>query len=135
MSIISIYNEFLKIENHLDFVCRPASQPASQPAVRPGSARCRAPEIQHSKDYSGALTKLLFRRRFIHCAMVVLLYFLSSLSIGMRIYNFSVTTTFHTRCKQVRTIMRACHFIVTNRFVHECCMFLRCCQREYCVTA
>ena len=61
--------------------------PASQPAVRPGSARCTAPEIQHSKGYPFPFTKLLFRRRFIHCAMVILLYFLSlpsSLSIGMR---------------------------------------------------
>ena len=73
---------FKNFENHLNFVCRPASQPA----VRPGSARCRAPEIQHSKGYPFPFTKLLFRRRFIHCAMVILLYFLSllsSLSIGM----------------------------------------------------
>ena len=38
---------FKKFENHLDFVCRPASQPA----IRPDSARCTAPEIQHSKGY------------------------------------------------------------------------------------
>ena len=78
---------FKKLENHLDFVCRPASQPASQPAVRPGFARCTAPEIQHSKGYPFPFTKLLFRRRVIHCAMVIPLYFLSllsSLSIGMR---------------------------------------------------
>ena len=63
-----------------------AGQPASQPAVRPGSARCTAPEIQHSKGYPFPFTKLLFRRRVIHYAMVIPLYFLSllsSLSIGM----------------------------------------------------
>ena len=86
MSIISIYNEFLKNRKSPGFYL-PASQPASQPAVRPGSARCTAPEIQHSKGYPVAFTKLLFRRRFLYCAMVILLYFLSSLSslsIGMR---------------------------------------------------
>ena len=59
----------------------------SQPAVRPGSAWCTAPEIQHSKGNRVAFTKLLFRRRFTHCAMVILLSFLSLLSslfIGMR---------------------------------------------------
>ena len=74
----SIMN-FKNFKNQLDFVCRPA--------VRPGSARCTAPEIQHSKGYPFPFTKLLFRRRFIHCAMVIHLYFLSllsSLSIGMR---------------------------------------------------
>ena len=78
---------FKKFENHLDFVCRPASLPACRTAIRPGSARCMAPEIQHSKGYPFPFMKLLFRRRFIHCAMVILLYFLSllsSLSIGMR---------------------------------------------------
>ena len=43
---------FKKIENHLDFVY----QPASQPAVRLGSAKCTAPEIQHSKGYPVAFT-------------------------------------------------------------------------------
>ena len=86
MSIILIYNEFLKIRKSPGFRLL-ASQPASQPAVRPGSARCTAPEIQYSKGYPIAFTKLLFRRRFIHCTMVILLCFLSSLSslsIGMR---------------------------------------------------
>ena len=97
----SIMN-FKKFENHLDFVC----QPACRTAVRPGSARCTAPEIQHSKGYPFPFTKLLFRRPVIHCAMVIPLYFLSflsSLSIGMPcVNNFSMTTTFHTRCKQVQ---------------------------------
>ena len=29
------------------------SLPASQPAIRPGSARCRAPEISHDKGNGG----------------------------------------------------------------------------------
>ena len=45
-----LYTEFKKI------VC----QPASQPAVRLGSTRCTALEIQHSKGYPVAFTKLLF---------------------------------------------------------------------------
>ena len=82
MSIISIYNEFLKIRKSPGF-----RLPACRTAVRPGSARCTAPEIQHSKGYPFPFTKLLFRRPVIHCAMVIPLYFLSflsSLSIGMR---------------------------------------------------
>ena len=47
------------------------SLPASQPAVRPGCARCRAPEISHDKGNGGGFTKMLFRRRFTHCAMVI----------------------------------------------------------------
>ena len=82
ISIISIYSEFLKIRKSPGF-----RLPDCRPAVRPGSARCTAPEIQHSKGFPFPFTKLLFRRRFIHCAMVIPLYFLSllsSLSIGMR---------------------------------------------------
>ena len=106
---------FKNIENHLDFVCRPASLPA----VRPGSARSTAPEIQHSKGFAFPLTKLLFRRRFIHCAMVILLYFLSllsSLSIGMR-KQFQRDHNIPYKVS-TGTIMHACHFIVTNRFMH-----------------
>ena len=74
---------FENFEIHLYFVsqpacqpaCLPASQPAclpaSQPAVRPGCARCRAPEISHDKGNSGGFTKMLFRRRFTHCAMAI----------------------------------------------------------------
>ena len=79
---------------------QPASLPACWPAIRPGSARCMAPEIQHSKGYPFPFTKLLFRRQFIHCAMVILLYFLPYRLECVN--NFSVTTTFHTRCKQVQ---------------------------------
>ena len=43
----------------------------SQPAVRPGFARCRAPEISHDKGNGGGFTKMLFRRRFTHCAMAI----------------------------------------------------------------
>ena len=42
-----------------------------QPAVRPGCARCRAPEISHDKGNGGGFTKMLFRRRFTHCAMAI----------------------------------------------------------------
>ena len=81
-----LFKKFEKI-TWISSAGQPASRPASQPAVRPGSTRCTAPEIQHSKGYPVAFTKLLFRRLFIHCTMVILLYFLSllsSLSIGMR---------------------------------------------------
>ena len=47
------------------------SQPACLPAVRPGCARCRAPEISHNKGNGGGFTKMLFRRRFTHCAMAI----------------------------------------------------------------
>ena len=54
---------FENFEIHLYFV--------SQPAVRPGCARCRAPEISHDKGNGGGFTKMLFRRRFTHCAMAI----------------------------------------------------------------
>ena len=50
-------------EIHLYFV--------SQPTVRPGCARCRAPEISHDKGNGGGFTKMLFQRRFTHCAMAI----------------------------------------------------------------
>ena len=78
----SIMN-FENLKNRLDFVCRMANQPN----VRPSCAWCTASEIQHSKDNRVTFMKLLFRTRFTHCAMVILLSFLSlhsSLSIGMR---------------------------------------------------
>ena len=118
MSIISINTEFKKIRK-LPVFRLPASQPAGQPAVRPGSARCMAPEIQHSKGCPFPFTKLLFRRGFIHCTMVILLYFLSllsSLSIGMR-KQFQLDHNIPYKVL-TGTIMRACHFIVTNRFVY-----------------
>ena len=49
---------------YLYFVC-------SQPAVRLGCARCRAPEISHDKGNGGGFTKMLFQRRFTHCAMAI----------------------------------------------------------------
>ena len=58
-------------EIYLYFVCQPASLPACLPAVRPGCARCRAPEISHDKGNGGGFTKMLFRRRFTHCAMAI----------------------------------------------------------------
>ena len=52
---------------YLYFVCLPASQPA----VRPSCAKCRAPEIPHYKSNGGGFTKMLFRRRFTHYAMMI----------------------------------------------------------------
>ena len=43
----------------------------SQPAIRPSCARCRAPEISHDKGNGSGFTKMLFRRRFTHCAMAI----------------------------------------------------------------
>ena len=58
---------FKNFEIRLYFV----SQPACQPAVRPGCARCRAPEISHDKGNGSGFMKMLFRRRFTHCAMAI----------------------------------------------------------------
>ena len=58
---------FENFEIHLYFVC----WTDGQPAVRPGCTRCRAPEISHNKGNGGGFTKMLFRRRFTHCAMVI----------------------------------------------------------------
>ena len=62
---------FENFKVHLYFVCRMDGQPAYLPAVRLGCARCRAPEISHNKDNGSGFTKILFRRRFSHCAMVI----------------------------------------------------------------
>ena len=53
---------------------------ACQPAVRPGSARCRAPEISQEKGNRGGFTKPSFRLTIFHCAMVIPLLFVSLLS-------------------------------------------------------
>ena len=45
--------------------------PASLPAVRPGSTMARAPVFSHNKGNRIGFTKLLFRRKFIHCAMML----------------------------------------------------------------
>ena len=62
---------FENFEIRLYLVSQPASQPAGQPAVRPGCARFRAPEISHDKGNGGGFTKMLFQRRFTHCAMTI----------------------------------------------------------------
>ena len=62
---------FENFEIHPYFVSLPASLPANQPAVRPGCGRCRAPEISHDKGNGGGFKKMLFRRRFTHCAMAI----------------------------------------------------------------
>ena len=43
----------------------------SQPSVRPGSASATALEFLHSKGNRVGFMKLLFRKTFIHCAMVL----------------------------------------------------------------
>ena len=57
-----------------------------QPAVRPGCARYRAPEISHNKGNGGGFTKMLFRRRFTHCAMAIPFILLPFLVL---LYSFS----------------------------------------------
>ena len=47
------------------------SEPASQPAVRLGSASATALEFLHNKGNHVRFTKLLFRKTFIHCTMVL----------------------------------------------------------------
>ena len=48
--------------------CLPAFLPACH---KTRCARCRAPEISHNKGNGGGFTKMLFRRRFTHCAMTI----------------------------------------------------------------
>ena len=71
---------FCTFKNHLTIVrwfskvqkiCTALILSVSQPAVRPGSTRCMALEIQHSKGNRVGFMKLLFRRRFTHCAMAI----------------------------------------------------------------
>ena len=55
---------------HLYFVCH--LPPACLPAVRPGSATCAGP-IFLTKNVIGVYnTNPLFRKRFIHCALMIL---------------------------------------------------------------
>ena len=85
---------FENFKIHLYFVCQPDGRTDGQPAVRPSCARCRAPEISHNKGNGGRFTKMLFRRRFIHCAMaipfillpfLVLLYSFSKVRISLKV--------------------------------------------------
>ena len=54
----------------MHFVYQPASQPASWLAVRPGFASAMALEFLHNKGNRIEFMTLLFRKTFIHCAMV-----------------------------------------------------------------
>ena len=63
---------FKNFEIYLYFIC----QPVSQPAVRPGFARCMAPDFSHNKDNQVGFTKMLFRLRFVHCAITCPLFYL-----------------------------------------------------------
>ena len=59
---------FKNFQIHLYFVCH---LPACLPAIRPGSATCTGP-IFLTKNVIGFYNmNLLFRKRFIHCAMVI----------------------------------------------------------------
>ena len=78
----SIMN-FKNFENHVDFVC----WPASQPAIRLGCARCRALKITQNNRllrwiYETVVPKTIFPLH--HGDSFVLPYIFSSLSIGMR---------------------------------------------------
>ena len=57
------------LQIHLYFVCH--LPPACLPAVRPGSATCTGP-IFPTKNVIGVYnTNPLFRKRFIHCALMI----------------------------------------------------------------
>ena len=72
MLYLGSVNENLNISAYSQFQNLPVFRlPASLPAVRPGCARCRAPEISHDKGNGGGFTKMLFQRRFTHCAMAI----------------------------------------------------------------
>ena len=65
---------FENFKIYLYFICQPASLPARLPARPPAcrkTCRIRAPEISHDKGNGGGFTKILFRRRFTHCAMAI----------------------------------------------------------------
>ena len=90
-ALVRLYNDAVPWLNDLQptlkiskFTCISS---ASLPAVRPGCARCRAPEISHNKGNGGGFTKMLFRRRFTHCAMAIL-FILHSLPCSS-IFGFS----------------------------------------------
>ena len=63
--------EYFSLQPILKILKSACISSACQPAVRPGCARCRAPEISHDKGNGGGFTKMLFRRRFTHCAMAI----------------------------------------------------------------
>ena len=62
---------FENFKIYLYFVISSACLPACLTAVRPSCARCRAPEISYDKGNGGRFTKMLFQRRFTHCAMTI----------------------------------------------------------------
>ena len=109
---------------------------ASQPAVRPGCARCRAPEISHNKGNGGGFTKMFFRRRFTHCAMVipfilllflVLLYSFSKVGISPK-----VTIACNGFCLLRHTkAWLACDVISLIQWHLFACTLLHCKLRDY----
>ena len=77
---------FKNLEHYDDFVSWHACLAACLPAVRPSCTRPRASVLSHNQCIIGGFTNLLFRRRFIHCAMVFpfIPYYLAFFSKKMR---------------------------------------------------
>ena len=82
-----------------------ASLADCQPAIRPGCARCRALKITQNNRL---LTKLLFRKLFSYCDMVILFALLSSLSIGMRKQLTSPQHSIHGANREVMRLLFYC---------------------------
>ena len=62
---------FRKFKIHLHFICLPALPACLPPAVRPGSTTCMGPIFLTSNVIGVYNKNPLFRKRFIHCAMVI----------------------------------------------------------------
>ena len=117
-----------------------ASRTDGQPAVRPGCAGCRAPEISHNKGNGGGFTKMLFQRRFTHCAMAISFILLPFLVL---LYSFSkvrispkVTIACNGFCLLRHTKAWLAHDIVNNNQFNTvadvfACTLLHCELRDY----
>ena len=58
---------------------------ACQPAIRQASTRSMPPDFSHNKGNRVRFTKLLFRLRFMHCAMAFLLFFTVFLVLSLSV--------------------------------------------------
>ena len=69
---LSMYSDFYKFPN-LPVFCLPATclPPTCLPDVRPGSATCTGPIFLRKKINDIYKLNLLFKKRYIHCAMVI----------------------------------------------------------------
>ena len=99
---------FKFFEIYLYFVCQPASLPACLPAVRPSYAKCRAPEISHDKGNGSGFMKMLFRRRFTHCAMAIPFILLSLLCSSLFLWQ-GANLTFEGVDSLLRLLLIASH--------------------------